>query len=108
MFGANFLNEARANASGWRWNELTSNPQQPVGLPQDNITFFGPASGASINQFGTSIGSDLNQWTYSYRDVATKIAGRHTIKFGAEFTKLYYLTIRPDGQATTFTTSGTS
>src|SRR6185437_6190425 len=61
IFTPNFLNEARANASGWRWNELTSNPQQPVGLPQDNITFFGPASGASINQFGTSIGSHLNQ-----------------------------------------------
>lgn len=91
VFTANFLNEVRANASGWRWNELTSNPQQPVGLPQDNITFFGPASGASINHFGTSIGSDLNQWTYAYRDVATKVAGPHTIKFGGEFTKLYYL-----------------
>ncbi len=91
IFGPTWLNEARANASGWRWNELTSNPQQPVGLPQDNITFFGPASGASINQFGTSIGSDLNQWTYSYRDIATKVIGPHTIKFGGEFTKLYYL-----------------
>ncbi|HXS12776.1 MAG TPA: carboxypeptidase regulatory-like domain-containing protein [Acidobacteriaceae bacterium] len=91
IFTPNFLNEARANASGWRWNELTSNPQQPVGLPQDNITFFGPASGASINQFGTSIGSHLNQWTYGYRDIATKVAGRHTLKFGGEFTKLYYL-----------------
>lgn len=90
-FGPTFLNEARANAAGWRWNEIASNPQQPVGLPQDNITFFGPASGATLNQFGTSLGSTLNQWTYTYKDVATKVLGAHTIKFGAEFTQLHYL-----------------
>lgn len=91
VFGPTWLNEARANAAGWRWNEIADNPQQPVGLPQDNIVFFGPASGASINQFGTSIGSDLNQWTFGYRDVATKVAGPHTIKFGGEYTSLHYL-----------------
>jgi len=89
VFGPTWLNEARANAAGWRWNELNSNPQQPIGLPQDNITFFAPS--ASINQFGTSIGSDLNQWTYGYRDIATKVAGPHTIKFGGEYTSLHYL-----------------
>src|SRR6202011_1611123 len=31
------------------------------------------------------------QWTYSFKDVATKIHGRHTIKFGAEVTRLSYL-----------------
>lgn len=91
VFGPTWLNEARANAAGWRWNELTSNPQQPIGLPQDNITFFGSAAGVNINQFGTSIGSNLNQWTYSYRDTATKVAGTHTIKFGGEYTNLHYL-----------------
>ena len=30
-FSSNFLNEARVNAAGWRWNEISSNPQQPVG-----------------------------------------------------------------------------
>ncbi len=89
-FSSSFLNEARANAAGWRWNEIASNPQQPVGLPQDNITFFGPGSGATINQFGTSLGSILNQWTYGYKDVATKIVGPHTIKFGVDFTNLHY------------------
>jgi len=91
VFGPTWLNEARANVAGWRWNELSSNPQQPIGLPQDNITFFGPASGATISQFGTSIGSHLNQWTYAFRDVATKVYGRHTIKFGGEYTNLHYL-----------------
>lgn len=90
-FGPSWLNEARANAAGWRWNELSSNPQSPIGLPVDNISFFGPASGATINQFGPNIGSHLNQWTYGYRDVATKVIGPHTIKFGGEYTKLEYL-----------------
>lgn len=88
-FTPTFLNEARANAAGWRWNEISSNPQQPVGLPQDNITFFAPS--ANVNQFGTSLGSILNQWTYTYKDVATKILGPHTVKFGAELTQLHYL-----------------
>lgn len=88
-FSPSFLNEARANASGWRWNEINTNPQQPVGFPQDNITFFAPSG--TINHFGTSIGSVLNQWTYGYKDVATKIVGRHTIKFGADDSYLHYL-----------------
>ena len=87
-FGATWLNEARANAAGWRWNELASNPQQPIGLPKDNIDVIGTVT---VNAFGASIGSDLNQWTYGYRDVATKVAGPHTVKFGGEYTSLHYL-----------------
>ncbi len=88
-FSPNVLNEARANAAGWRWNEITSNPQQPVGLPTDNITFFAP--NASVGSFGSNLGSDLNQWTFTYRDILTLVKGRHTIKTGAEFTQLHYL-----------------
>ena len=88
-FSPTFLNEARGNAAGWRWNEISSNPQQSLGLPQDSIANFAP--NASLNQFGTSLGSILNQWTFTYKDVATKILGRHTTKFGAEFTQLHYL-----------------
>lgn len=98
-FGPTWLNEARANVAGWRWNELASNPQQPIGLPQVNIqppdtlntTTNYSLGTAAINQFGTSLGSDLNQWTITYRDVATKVAGPHTIKFGGEYTSLHYL-----------------
>ena len=43
------------------------------------------------NSFGPNVGSILNQWTYSYKDVATKIIGNHTIKFGGELTRLFYL-----------------
>ena len=36
-FSPTFLNEFRVNAAGWRWNEVASNPQSPVGLPSDSI-----------------------------------------------------------------------
>jgi Carboxypeptidase regulatory-like domain len=88
VFSPTLLNEARVNAAGWRWNEIADNPQAPVGLPQVGI---GSIGSISLNQFGSALGSHLDQWTYGYKDVATKVAGRHTIKFGGEFTRLYYL-----------------
>src|SRR5260221_2591000 len=87
-FSSSFLNEARANAAGWRWNEVSSNPQTPVGFPQDSI---GTLGSININSFGPGFPSILNQWTYTFKDVATKIYGRHTIKFGGEVTRLFYL-----------------
>jgi hypothetical protein len=91
-FSSTFLNEARLNASGWRWNEVASNPQSPVGLPTDRIDQIGSIT---LNQFGPNVGSILNQWTYAFKDVATKVVGRHNIKFGGEVTRLYYLNDAP-------------
>jgi hypothetical protein len=88
-FSPTFLNEARVNAAGWRWNEVSSNPQSPVGLPSDTIGNLGNIG--APNSFGPNVGSILNQWTYTFKDVATKIYGRHTIKFGGEITRLFYL-----------------
>ena len=90
-FSATFLNEARANAAGWRWNELDSNPQAPFGLPQDQLTGNPQIGTISIGSLGVSVPSHLNQWTYGYKDVATKILGNQTMKFGFDFTRLYYL-----------------
>ena len=87
-FSPTFLNELRANAAGWRWNEINSNPQSPVGLPTD---FIEQTGSITLNNFGPSVGSILNQWTYTFKDVATKIVGRHTFKFGGEATRLFYL-----------------
>ncbi len=87
-FTPTLLNEARANAAGWRWNEIADNPQAPVGFPQAQVANYGSISPA---QFGSALGSDLNQWTYSYKDVATKVLGPHTVKFGGEYTNLHYL-----------------
>ena len=88
-FTPTLLNEARANAAGWRWNEVTSNPQAPFGLPQDNINNEGP--NGSIQFFGAPGPSNLNQWTFDYEDVLTKIMGKHSIKTGGGVTRLYYL-----------------
>src|SRR5882762_3608907 len=87
-FSPSFLNEARVNAAGWRWNEVTSNPQSPVGFPTDR---FEPTGGITLQSFGPNVGSILNQWTYTFKDVATKIYGPHSIKFGGEITRLFYL-----------------
>jgi hypothetical protein len=87
-FSANLLNEFRANLAGWNWNEINSNPQQPVGLPLDSIQQIG---NISIQPFGAAIGSILNQRTATIKDVATKVSGRHTIKFGGDVTRLFYL-----------------
>ncbi len=87
-FSPTLLNEARANAAGWRWNEITDNSQSPVGFPSD---YIGTIGSIGVGSFGPNVGSILKQWTYSYKDVATKIIGRHTIKFGGEATRLFYL-----------------
>ncbi len=87
-FSPTLLNEFRVNAAGWRWNEITSNPQSPVGFPTDR---FEKTGNITVNNFGPNVGSTLNQWTYTYKDVATKIYGRHSIKFGGELTRLFYL-----------------
>lgn len=84
---ATLLNEARVNAAGWRWNEVTDNPQIPFGLPVDSIDGLP----VSITQFGPKNPNHLDQWTYTFKDVATKVMGRHTIKFGGEVTRLFYL-----------------
>ena len=88
IFSTTFLNEARVNAASWRWNEINSNPQSPVGFPTDNID---PTANITLNSFGPPVGSILDQWTYGLKDVATWIHGRHTVKFGGDLTRLQYL-----------------
>ncbi len=96
-FSPTIVNEARANLAGFRWNEITSNPQAPFGLPSAFIDNLGtePTSGtlSSINGngFGPPGPSDLNQHTYGYSDTLTKVLNRQTLKIGGEVTRLYYL-----------------
>ena len=88
IFSPNFLNEARANAAGWRYNELATNPQAPFGLPEDSVTQIGSIT---LGSFGVNAPNHLDQWTYGYKDVATKVLHSQTWKFGFDFTRLYYL-----------------
>ncbi len=93
-FSPTFLNEARANAAGWRYNELGSNPQAPFGLPQAqlyNPTGNGQIGSISLGSLGVPAPGHLDQWTYGYKDVATKVLRNQTMKFGFDFTRLYYL-----------------
>ncbi len=85
---ATLLNEARVNAAGWRWNDLKNNTQMPLGLPSDSV---GTIGAVSLTTFGPNVPSWLDQWTYGYKDVATKVLGHHTVKFGGDFTRLFYL-----------------
>ncbi len=98
-FSSTLLNEARANAAGWRWNEIATNPQAPFGLPQDSILQIGNLNGSSasttFNYFGVPGPSVFDQWTYSYDDVLTKVVGNHNIKIGGGLTRLYYLSEVP-------------
>jgi hypothetical protein len=101
-FAATLLNELRVNAAGWRWNELASNPQIPLGLPgtgrigdpnfSNNI---GTACVGSCNGLGGPAGSIFDQWTYNLKDVVTKVQGSHTLKFGGEVTKLRFVQDAP-------------
>jgi len=91
IFSPSFLNEARANAAGWRYNELASNPQAPFGLPQDQLLGTPQIGSISIGYLGVPAPAHLDQWTYGYKDVATKVLTTHTMKFGFDLTRLYYL-----------------
>jgi Carboxypeptidase regulatory-like domain/TonB dependent receptor len=100
-FAPTLINEARINAAGWRWNELSDNPQAPLGLP--NPAYIGdPNNGNNIgtintngNTLGGSAGSIFDQWTYGAKDVVTKVQGSHTLKFGGELTKLHFVQDAP-------------
>jgi hypothetical protein len=87
-FTPTLLNEARANAAGYRWNEISTNPQAPFGLPAANFDDTGTANPSSLGAPGPS---NLNQWTYDYTDILTKVLGRSNIKVGGDYTNLHYL-----------------
>jgi hypothetical protein len=99
-FSSNMLNQARADMAGWRWNELTPNPQTPYGLPDVDIaqnngstSFMSSYMVNTYNStvFGPSVGSVFDQWTLNFKDTLTKVQGSHNLKFGGQATRLAYL-----------------
>ncbi len=83
-FTPTFVNEARFNVSRWYFNELATNPQEPWGLPLDNINGIGNAGGITFGAGGPGIFAKTG---YNFRDIATKILDRHSIKFGVDLYK---------------------
>ncbi len=80
-FSPSFLNEARINGSGWHWDEVASNPQEPWGLPTANIDAL---RNASVQYFGAPGPSQFSQATYNFRDTASWMKHSHALKFGAD------------------------
>ncbi|HMF76645.1 MAG TPA: TonB-dependent receptor [Bryobacteraceae bacterium] len=78
-----WFNEARGGVTRWFWNEVQTNPQAPFGLPQASVDALGAAN--LTNQYlGAPGPSIFNQTTFNFRDTASTVRNRHTIKFGAD------------------------
>jgi hypothetical protein len=99
VFSSSMLNEARADMAGWKYNELSDNPQSPLGLPNDYIALNNGVSFSNVTSstgngpedFGPSIGSIFDQWTLNFKDTVTKVYRSHNLKFGGQYTRLAYL-----------------
>jgi hypothetical protein len=94
-FSPTLINEARANAAGWRWNEINSNPQEAWGLPNAQIDSIGSAQQTGESYFGAPGPSVFDQWTYGAKDTLTKVQNSHTLKMGGEYTKLLFVDEAP-------------
>lgn len=83
-FSSSLINEARFNVSRWWFNELQSNPQEPWGLPTDNINCLSAACGITYGSNGPGI---FYKTAYNFRDTVTKVLNRHSLKFGVDIYK---------------------
>lgn len=83
-FSSTFVNEARFNVGRWYYNELSTNPQEPFGLPNDSINCLGGACGIDYGANGPGI---LYKTGYNIRDIATKILNSQSMKFGVDIYK---------------------
>ncbi|HEY7212410.1 MAG TPA: TonB-dependent receptor [Bryobacteraceae bacterium] len=83
-FSANWLNEARFNFTRWFFNEISSNPQEPWGLPTNTIDNLGSAH---VENFGAPGPGVFYQTTYNYRDTLSTVQGNHSLKVGVDIYK---------------------
>jgi len=101
-FAPTLLNEARFNVTRWFFNELATNPQEPFGLPTDNIATLGNINGATIS-FGAPGPGVFYQTTYNIRDTLTKIFGNHSMKFGTDIYKEQDVDVQAGAARPTYT-----
>ncbi|HEX3321132.1 MAG TPA: TonB-dependent receptor [Terriglobales bacterium] len=101
-FSATLLNEARANAAGWRWKDLQNNPNSPWGLPKafvDNVNccagVIGTIHDNSKLDYGIGAPGTFDQWTFAVKDTLTKVYKSHTIKMGGEISRLTFVDNAP-------------
>ena len=86
-FSGAMLNEARFGVSGWNYNELASNAL-PWGLPTSTIDSYG---NVAFPGWGLSGPGVFDQGTWSARDMLNKLHGRHSFKFGGDFSRSKFL-----------------
>ncbi len=81
------LNEARLNFTRFAFNEVDNNPSINFGIPRveveglpitDRIRFGAPRADTTPGIFAEN--------TFNFRDVFSRVQGRHGLKFGAEIT----------------------
>ena len=101
IFSPSLLNEARANAAGWRWRDLDNNPDGPWGLPSvfiQSIDGSGTIGGIQPNNhldFGIGAPGLFDQWTLGFKNTLTKVYNSHTIKMGGEITRMKFVDTAP-------------
>jgi Carboxypeptidase regulatory-like domain/TonB dependent receptor len=81
-FSSTLLNEARFNVTRWYFDEITSNPDLPWGIPhvevgEDLPTIDWARSGAGV----------FYQTTFNFRNILSKVVGSHGLKFGGEISR---------------------
>lgn len=76
-----WFNEARGGVTRWFFNEVTSNPQEPWGLPTANIDAIGSAG---VQPFGAPGPGIFYQTTYNFRDTVSTTQNSHSIKAGVD------------------------
>jgi len=76
-----WLNEARGGVTRWFFNEVASNPQEPWGLPTENIDNLGDTTPQYLGAPGPGV---FYQTTYNFRDTVSTSLGKHSLKFGVD------------------------
>jgi hypothetical protein len=97
-FSPTMQNEFRANNGGWKWNNLQTNPNAPFGLPNvsvANVSGYSPIGNISTNGFGVGAPAIFDQSAYPGKDVLTKVHNSHTLKIGAEISRLLFVDDSP-------------
>jgi hypothetical protein len=100
IFSASLVNEARIGYSGWKFNELDSNPQEPWGLP---IIAFDAAGSVAVQRFGPPGPGVFNQGTWNARDTLSNVYGRHFLKMGWDYSRAHFLDDSAGAARPTFT-----
>lgn len=98
-FSPTIVNEARFGLSGWSFNELQTNSQEPWGLPTSNID---GAGAIGFQRFGAPGPGIFDQGTWNFRDTLSKVHGSHLLKAGVDYARAHFLDQNPGAARPTY------